>query len=139
MSGESARVLPLLLSAGVLLYLIATIEAKRDVDCRKFVFAPSCRGVAAKRADAGIRSYSQDIDRKMDGLEEVLGLYATPQSIAVPNELRGQMGRGFASRGRSGQAWSSAGDQQGLKPDTFYDWYLSSRKRTRDSEVAYDY
>jgi hypothetical protein len=50
----------------------------------------------------------------VDGLEEVLGLYATPQPIAVlqQSDNRGQQGRGFATRGRSGQAWSSAGDQQ---------------------------
>lgn len=54
------------------------------------------------------------IFRKMDGLEEVLGLYATSQPIAVlqQSDNRGQQGRGFATRGRSGQAWSSAGDQQ---------------------------
>jgi hypothetical protein len=50
----------------------------------------------------------------MDGLEEVLGLYATSQPIAVlqQSDNRGQQGRGFATRGRSGQGWSSGGDQQ---------------------------
>jgi hypothetical protein len=50
----------------------------------------------------------------VDGLEEILGLYATPQPIAVPqqSDIRGQQGQGFATRGRSGQAWSANGDQQ---------------------------
>lgn len=50
----------------------------------------------------------------MDGLEEVLGLYATPQPIAVPqpSDSRGQQGQGFATRGRAGQAWNAIGNQQ---------------------------
>ncbi|PSN45340.1 hypothetical protein C0J52_18711 [Blattella germanica] len=77
--------------------------------------------------------------RKLDsGLEEVLGMYVTPQPIAMPqqSESRGQIGRGHASRDR---AWNSAPDQQGLKTDFLYDWYLSNKKRTRESDVAYDY
>lgn len=58
--------------------------------------------------------YAYFICRKVDGLEEVLGLYATPQPIAVPqqSDSRVQQRQEFASRGRSGQAWSSTGDQQ---------------------------
>ncbi|PNF22311.1 hypothetical protein B7P43_G02936 [Cryptotermes secundus] len=144
MSRGCAPVLPLLLSTGILLYLISMVDAvPGPLDCRRFVFAPKCRGVAAKRGfpPANRAGYLLDTDRKMDGLEEVLGLYATSQPIAVlqQSDNRGQQGRGFATRGRSGQAWSSAGDQQGLKTDTFYDWYLSNRKRTRDNDVTYDY
>ncbi|KDR13438.1 hypothetical protein L798_12547 [Zootermopsis nevadensis] len=127
----------------MLLYLIAMTEAvPGPLDCRRFVYAPKCRGVAAKRGflQANRPGYLLDTDRKVDGLEEVLGLYATPQPIAVPqqSDSRGQV-QGFATRGHSGQAWSAAGDQQGLKTDTFYDWYLSNRKRSRDTDVTYDY
>ncbi|XP_059487233.1 uncharacterized protein LOC132203449 [Neocloeon triangulifer] len=41
-----------LLAACVLLAAIsASHQQKRAIDCRRFVFAPICRGVAAKRSD----------------------------------------------------------------------------------------
>ncbi|GFG35733.1 hypothetical protein Cfor_05192, partial [Coptotermes formosanus] len=108
-----------------------------------FVYAPRCRGVAAKRGfpSASLPGYHLDTDRKVDGMEEVLRPYATPQPIPImqQNDNRSQQGQGFATRGRSGQTWSPAGEQQGLKTDMFYDWYLSNRKQPRESDVAYDY
>ncbi|XP_065333892.1 uncharacterized protein LOC135935473 isoform X2 [Cloeon dipterum] len=44
-----------LLAACVLLAAIsASHQQKRAIDCRRFVFAPICRGVAAKRSDPGL-------------------------------------------------------------------------------------
>nr|BDY34176.1 elevenin precursor [Gryllus bimaculatus] len=67
--------------AALLLALLAACtvaaEAAKRVDCRKFVFAPMCRGVAAKRASAPV--LLPDAARSQLGtLEQVLGLGTVP-------------------------------------------------------------
>ncbi|KAJ9593775.1 hypothetical protein L9F63_027580 [Diploptera punctata] len=140
MSGGCAQVLPLLVSTILLVLILTTTQAVPEpIDCRRMVFAPKCRGIAAKRAFQSLNApgYILDTDRKMEGLEDVLGLYVTPQPLAVPQqgETRSQQARGYPAR----STWNNAAEQQGLKTDILYDWYLSNKKRTREADMAYDY
>nr|CAD7193955.1 unnamed protein product [Timema douglasi]CAD7402117.1 unnamed protein product [Timema poppensis] len=121
---------PALLMA--VLYLVVHTEAR--VDCRKFVFAPMCRGVAAKRAQplGAHGPYFLDTGRRLSSLETVLGLYAT----SAPPEATEEQSRDFDPRGQE-QAWNSLAEQ-GPKTDVLYDWYINTRKRNKEPEV-YDY
>ncbi|XP_067012483.1 uncharacterized protein [Anabrus simplex] len=110
----------------VVLHLLAESASAQRVDCRKFVFAPMCRGVAAKRAYAP-PSYIVENDRKLSALEEALGLY--PSSPPTREQLTPVA------------PWTAAAvaSQQDSKPDSLFDWYFNSRKRSRDPDLAYDY
>nr|CAD7572458.1 unnamed protein product [Timema californicum] len=112
---------PALLMA--VLYLVVHTEAR--VDCRKFVFAPMCRGVAAKRAQplGAHGPYFLDTGRRLSSLETVLGLYAT----SAPPEATEEQSRDFDPRGQE-QAWNPLAEQ-GPKTDVLYDWYINTSEK----------
>ncbi|XP_067655532.1 elevenin-like [Haliotis asinina] len=50
-----------LLVLGLVLVAMSCVAQSRKIDCTRFVFAPRCRGVAAKRAQAAIIDDSDDM------------------------------------------------------------------------------
>ena len=87
---------------------------ERQLTPRQTISIRICNKVNVKHDVASLNKCMLTVCRKMDGLEEVLGLYVTPQPLAVPQqgESRKQSARGFPTRERSLPTWNSAADQQ---------------------------
>ncbi|XP_046329820.1 elevenin-like [Haliotis cracherodii] len=47
---------------GLVLVAVSCVAQSRKIDCTRFVFAPRCRGVAAKRAQAAIMDAADSDD-----------------------------------------------------------------------------
>ncbi|XP_063231085.1 abdominal ganglion neuropeptide L11-like [Bacillus rossius redtenbacheri] len=109
--------------------LCSSADARPRVDCTKFVYAPSCRGVAAKRALLPAeRDVFGDIPRKLSGLEQLMEMYATAATLDEPAPVM---------RNHESEMWSAL-VEQASKPEALYDWYLSSLKRSKEGAL-YDY
>nr|UES72876.1 elevenin [Carausius morosus] len=124
MVAACSRVLCCLLLATL---LSRAAEARGPVDCTRFLYAPVCRGVAAKRsflpADRDV--YTPDNMRKLSSLEQLLEVYAT----AAPLEEE--------HRRREPEPWTTL-SEEAPKPEMFYDWLMNSMKRSKEAAI-YDY
>ncbi|XP_046675083.1 uncharacterized protein LOC124363864 isoform X1 [Homalodisca vitripennis] len=104
-------------------------HAAGSINCRKFVYHPKCRGVAAKRSDlpALVSHRRPHVDRKLD--DELPEPEYNPESIDVTNEVLQAMPR------RNPALWNYLGDRPAN---------LLLARRTLDQEplpleLTYDY